>query len=338
MSEPHPTTAVVLVNLGTPAAPTARAVRPYLREFLTDRRVVAMHPALWRPILELGVLSSRPRASAAKYRTVWTPDGSPLLVHTQAQVAALQAALGSGVTVAGAMRYGDPAIGDVLARLVDDGHERVLVVPLYPQYAGSATGTVLERAHRAVAALPRHPELRTVRAFGEHPAYVAAVCSALEERWREIGRPDTAAGDRVVLSFHSIPVAMSDAGDPYLAECERTAEAVRERLGLGADACLLTFQSRFGPAEWLGPATIDAVRAIGAAGSRRTEVVCPGFVSDCLETLEEIEQLNREAYEHAGGAGFAYVPWGNARRAWTDALAEIVRPHLSGWLPTGARR
>ncbi|MFI2755166.1 ferrochelatase [Cellulomonas sp. P22] len=338
MIEPRPGTAVVLVNLGTPRAPTSRAVRPYLREFLTDRRVVDMHPAVWRPILELGVLSARPRASAAKYRTVWTPDGSPLLVHTRAQAAALQATLGADVEVAVAMRYGQPAFATVLADLVDRGHERVLVVPLYPQYASSSTGTVLDAAHRAVAALPHHPEVRTVRAFGEHPAYVDAVCTALEERWHQVGRPDPASGDRVVLSFHGIPQAMSDAGDPYLAECERTADAVRQRLGLDAGSCLLTFQSRFGPARWLGPATIDTVRGLGADGSRRTEVVCPGFVSDCLETLEEIDQLNREAYEEAGGSGFAYVPWGNARPAWTDALGQIVRTHLDGWVPVGAGR
>ncbi len=338
MSEPHPSTAVVLVNLGTPRAPTARAVRPYLREFLTDRRVVTTHPALWRPILELAVLSSRPRASAAKYRTVWTEDGSPLLVHTLAQAAALQAALGPDVAVAVAMRYGEPALADVLDDLVGRGLRRMLVLPLYPQYAGSATGTVLERAHQAVASMPRHPELRTVRAFGEHPAYVGAVCSALEDRWERVGRPDPAAGDRVVLSFHSIPAAMSDAGDPYLAECERTATAVRERLGLDDESCVLAFQSRFGPARWLGPATIDTVRALGAAGTRRLEVVCPGFVSDCLETLEEIDQLNREAYEQAGGTGFAYVPWGNGRAAWTEALGEIAREHLAGWAPAHALR
>jgi ferrochelatase len=330
--------AVVLVNLGTPQAPTPAAVRRYLREFLSDRRVVDLHPALWRPILECCILPIRPRRSAAKYATVWTDEGSPLAVHTAAQVEALADALGPDVEVLAAMRYGSPSVADVLAGAVARGHERVLVVPMYPQYAGSAAGSVLERTHEVIAALPHHPLVRMVRAFGEHPAYVEAVCTALEDRWASVGRPDGAAGDRVLLSFHGIPQAHADAGDPYPRECAATTEAVRARLGLDDETLLMTFQSKFGPAPWLTPPTIDTVAALGAAGCRRLEVVCPGFVSDCLETLEEIEQLNREAYDEAGGAGFAYVPWGNVTPAWTAALAQIVTEHLAGWSTAPAAR
>lgn len=325
------TTAVLLVNLGTPDRPTTAAVRRYLREFLSDRRVIDLPAALWRPILELGVLRVRPSRSAAKYRSVWSPDGSPLMVHTRAQAAALRAALGDRAEVAIAMRYGAPAIADVVAGLVGRGCERLLVVPLYPQYAGSSTGTVLDRVHEVIAKLPRHPEVRTVRSFADDPGYIDALCAALDERWRRFGRPDPAAGDRVLLSYHGIPLAMARAGDPYPDECARTTAAVTRRLGLPAGTIVTAFQSRFGPAPWLAPATIDTVAELGAAGCRRLEVVCPGFVSDCLETLEEIRLLNAEVYRDAGGRGFAYLPWGNARPGWTRALAALVGAHL--WQP-----
>lgn len=321
-------TAVVLINLGTPEEPTTSAVRRYLREFLSDRRVVGMHPALWRPILELGVLAVRPRVSAAKYRTVWLDQGSPLTVYTDAQAAALREALGPNVEVAVAMRYGQPAIADVIRDLVDRGTERILVVPLYPQYAGSSTGTVLERVHNVVGALPQHPEVRTIMNWADDEGYVDAICTALEQRWEEVGRPDGERGDKVLLSYHGIPVSHAEAGDPYPEHCERTTAAIRERLDLDEGTLIATYQSKFGPAPWLTPATIDTVAELGAEGCERLEVVCPGFVSDCLETLEEICMLNKEAYEEAGGSGFSYVPWGNDRAEWTGALSKIVAGHL----------
>lgn len=328
---------VVLVNLGTPDAPTTPAVRRYLREFLRDRRVVETHPALWWPILELAVLSHRPRASAHKYATVWTEEGSPLAVHTDAQAKDLAVRLGEEADVVVGMRYGNPGLDEVLRDLVAAGRQRVLLVPLYPQYSSSSAGTVHDRALRTLAAERVVPELRTVRAFPTHPGYVEAVCAPLERRWAEVGRPDGAAGDRVLLSFHSIPKAMVDAGDRYPREVEATAAAVRERLGLDERTCLVTYQSVFGPAEWIGPPTIDTVEALGRAGTTRLEVVCPGFVSDCLETLEEIVLLNAEAYEAAGGTGFAYLPWGNAEPRWLDALEDVVRGHLVGWLGPASR-
>lgn len=321
-------TAVILINLGTPEAPTAKDVRRYLREFLSDRRVIGLHPIVWRPILELGILPMRPRASAAKYQTVWMDQGSPLTVYTDAQAQALREAIGPDIEVAVAMRYGNPAIADVVHSLVGDGCDRILFVPLYPQYAGSSTGTVLERIHEVVAALPQHPEVRTIHSWPDDAGYVEAICSALEQRWEETGRPDAAAGDKLLLSYHGIPVSHVEGGDPYPEQCARTTAAICERLGLDGDLVVATYQSKFGPAPWLSPATIETVAELGSQGCERLEVVCPGFVSDCLETLEEIVQLNAEAYEEAGGTGFAYVPWGNDRPQWTDALAGIVSSHL----------
>ncbi|GAA2518789.1 ferrochelatase [Rarobacter incanus] len=329
--------AVVLVNLGTPAAPTAKAVRPYLREFLSDRRVVETHPALWRPILESIILTFRPRASAAKYATIWGEEGSPLLVHTQSQTRAVAHALREIAVVRYAMRYGQPSVRAVMDELYAAGHRRVLVVPLYPQYAASSAGTVLDEAYRWGLRSRDQVELRTVRSFPIDPGYVEAVAGALQESWETNGRPDVEHGDKIVLSYHGIPQAMADAGDPYRSECDATTAAVARNLGLPAGSILTTFQSTFGPAAWLKPATIDTVARLGGEGVRRVDVACPGFVSDCLETLEEIDELNREAYLEAGGGEFHYVPWGNGRRCWTDALANIVAEYLAGWVPANVR-
>ncbi len=332
-----PMPAVVLVNLGTPEAPHARAVRPYLREFLSDRRVVEMHPALWRPILEGIILRFRPKASAEKYASIWTEQGSPLLVHTRAQTAALSADLGGAASVRLAMRYGSPALSDVLDEVYADGHRRVLVVPLYPQYAASSAGTVLDEVYRWGLRSRDQLELRTVRSFPVDEGYLSALATAVERHWEAIGKPDFSGGDRLLLSFHAIPMAMHQAGDPYRAECEVTAAALRERLGLGAEMVLTTFQSVFGPAEWLKPATIDTVTQLGRSGIGRVDVLCPGFVSDCLETLEEIDILNRSAFTDAGGSQFHYIPWGNGRPEWTAALTGLVGRHLTGWVTAGKR-
>lgn len=327
----RPAPAVVLVNLGTPTEPTAKAVRTYLREFLSDRRVIETHPALWRPILEGIVLRVRPRRSAEKYASVWTPDGSPLLVHTLAQRDAVARTLGGRAVVRHAWRYGAPSVPDVLDELQAQGHDRVLVVPLYPQFSASSAGTVHDEVHRHGLRSRDQLELRTVRSFATDAGYVEALATAVEKSWAEHGRPDFAAGDRLLLSFHSIPVAMVDAGDPYPAECAATSAALRERLGLGEEEIVTTFQSVFGPARWITPATIDTVEQLARDGVRRVDVVCPGFVSDCLETLEEIAILNRETFHAAGGTEFHHVPWGNGDPVWTDALAQLAETHLGGW-------
>ncbi len=329
VTRPISAPAVVLVNLGTPAAPTARAVRPYLREFLSDRRVVEMTPLLWRPILESCILPFRSRASAAKYATIWTDEGSPLLVYTRAQRDAVAAAL-PDVTVRYAMRYGSPAIGDVLDELSDAGHRQVLVVPLYPQYAASSAGTVLDEVYRHGLERRDQFELRTVRSFPLHDGYIEAVVSAVADNWAKNGRLDPVSG-RLVLSYHGIPQAMHDAGDPYRGECEATSREIASRLALPSEAVLTTFQSTFGPAAWLTPATIDTVAELGSRGVERVDIACPGFVSDCLETLEEIDELNRHAYLEAGGEHFHYIPWGNDLPTWIKALIRLVEENLAGW-------
>ena len=330
--------ALILANLGTPAEPRPRAVRSFLREFLSDRRVVETHPLLWRLVLEGIILRVRPRASAAKYATVWRPgeetsrSGSPLMHYSERQGELLQQELGESVQVRIAMRYGQPALQRVMDELMEAGYRRIALLPLYPQYAASSAGTVVDEAARFILASRNQPELRTVRSFETAPAYIEALATALEKHWRVHGRPDPAAGERLLLSFHSIPQAMHDAWDPYRAECERTVELLSQRLNLPDGLAQLTFQSVFGPAAWIGPATIDAVGELGRAGCPRLDVICPGFVSDCLETLEEINQLNRETFTTAGGGTFHYIPWGNDSDGAIATLAEQARNVLAGWI------
>lgn len=330
--------ALILANLGTPATPTPRDVRRFLREFLTDRRVIETSPLVWRPVLECVVLRIRPRASAAKYATVWRRGherehiGSPLMHATVRQGERLQTVLGDDVVVRVAMRYGRPALRQVMTELMEAGHRRIALLPAYPQYAASSQGTVIDEAARFLLASRDQPELRTVRSFPTAQAYLEAIAAALESHWLTHGRPDAARGDRLLMSFHSIPQAMHDAGDPYRAECEATARALASRLGLPADAWQATYQSVFGPAAWIGPATIDVVGDLGRRGCPRLDVICPGFMADCLETLEEIDQLNRQVFEHSGGGAFHYVAWGNGSQGAVAALAEQARSVLAGWV------
>jgi ferrochelatase len=348
VSQPTEPAAIVLVNLGSPEAPTPRAVRRFLREFLSDRRVVEMAPAIWRPVLEGCVLPIRSRRSAEKYATVWGEDGSPLIAITKAQARALADVLAAdpataGAEVAWAMRYGQPSVPDVLAGLAARGVRRALIVPMYPQYSQTTVGSVLDAVAGHCRSVRDQPELRWIRSFPEHPAYIEAAARRVEEAWAREGRPDFAAGARLLLSFHGIPVAMSEAGDPYNSECEASGALIRARLGLSEDEAPVTFQSKFGPAPWLTPATIDTVHALGRAGAPRVDVFCPGFAADCLETLEEIEQLNRQTYddarsvheaEHPGlGSGrFVRIDSLNDSPAFITALADLVRAHLGGWV------
>jgi ferrochelatase len=347
-------TGIVLVNLGTPAKPRPRAVARFLREFLTDRRIIELHPVLWRICLEVCVLPVRSRKSAAKYATVWLDRGSPIVVHSQDQAAGLAAALNAvsadasdagphpspaaliapsppRYIVRAAMRYGSPSIAAVLDGLAEEGVRRVLVVPMYPQYSQTTVASIYDSVARHLATRRDQPELRFVRSFPTHPWYIEALAQQIDAAWAARGRPDFAAGDRLILSFHGIPQSMADDGDPYHSECLATAQRLRERLGLGSEECLVTFQSKFGPSPWLTPATIDTVRQLGAAGTGRVDIMCPGFVADCLETLEEIDQLNREAFTLSGGGQFVRIPCLNANSWFIDALAQMVREHTAGW-------
>lgn len=328
--EPRPV--LLLVNLGTPDSPTPPDVRRFLREFLTDRRVIEYPPALWRPILEGIILRVRPRKVAHAYSTIWTDEGSPLMVGTVAQRDGLARAFGSTVDVREAMCYGSKGLDEALSALYAEGHRRVVVLPAYPQYSASTVGAVYDIVARWMLCHRDQMSIRVVRSWEEHPAYIEALAQALEEYWGEHGRPDFAGGDRVLASYHSIPLAMKTKGDPYPDECERTTELLRRRLGLSAENLFATYQSVFGPAQWIGPATIDTVEALGASGAGRVDVICPGFVADCLETVEEIAIQNRQAFEAAGGGQFHYVPWANGAKACVNALVEVARENLAGWV------
>lgn len=326
-------TAVLLVNLGTPAEPTAPALRRYLAEFLGDPRVVEIPKLVWWPILHGIILRTRPAKSAAKYATVWTPEGSPLAVWTRKQAALLGerlAAAGHDVLVRDAMRYGEPSVPRVLDALRAEGATRVLVLPLYPQYAAATTASVADAVMRWAQGARRQPELRFVNEYHDDAGYVEALAESVEMHWAAHGR-----GEKLVLSFHGVPHRSLLLGDPYHCQCHKTARLLGQRLGLAPDRLLVTFQSRFGKAKWLEPYTEPTLKALAAAGTKRVDVMCPGFSSDCLETLEEIDQEAREAFLEAGGERFEYIACLNDRARWIEALATLAERHLQGW-PTRA--
>lgn len=322
-------TAVLLVNLGTPDEPTASALRRYLAEFLGDPRVVEIPRALWWLILHGIILRTRPARSAAKYASIWMPEGSPLAVWTQRQTQALRQRLatdGHEVIVRHAMRYGNPSLPSTLDALRAEGATRVLVLPLYPQYAAATTASVAEKVMQWAMKSRRMPEFRFVAEYHDDPAYIAALAAQLRQHWAAHGR-----GDKLVLSFHGVPERSLHLGDPYHCQCHKTARLLAQALGLAPDEVQITFQSRFGKAKWLQPYTEPTLQALAAAGVKRVDVMCPGFVADCLETLEEIAQEARHAFLAAGGEAFSYVPCLNDNPAWIDALAALTERHLSGW-------
>jgi ferrochelatase len=320
-------TAVLLVNLGSPDAPTPAATRRYLREFLTDPRVIELPRWLWRPILELAILPRRPKASAAKYAQIWTEAGSPLTVATRQLAEGLQALWGeSGPLVRWAMRYGNPNVRDELVSLQQAGVRRLLVVPLYPQYCASTTGSVFDAVTRVLQRWRDVPEVRFVRHWHDHPVWVERVAATLRRVFDQDGEPE-----QLLFSFHGMPLKTLYAGDPYHCECQKSARLIAEALRLPRERWQVTFQSRFGPAKWLQPYTQETLEQLARSGVKRVAVVCPGFVADCLETLEEIAIECREAFLAAGGEHFTYVPCLNADPEWILDFATILTPHLSGW-------
>jgi ferrochelatase len=325
-------TAILLINLGTPEAPTAAAVRRYLKEFLSDPRVVEIPRPLWWPILNGIILNFRPAKSAAKYAQIWDKDGSPLKVHTERQTKLLRGYLGeqgrAALLVDYAMRYGNPSIASVLARLKEQHCERILVLPLYPQYAASATATAFDAVSDLFKRTRNIPELRMVKHFHDHPAYVAALAEGVRKHWSQHGKPD-----RLLMSFHGLPRYTLERGDPYHGECQATAQLLAGALALSPEQYQLSFQSRFGRAEWLQPYTAATLAQWGNEGLRRVDVVCPGFVADCLETLEEIGIEGKTEFLKAGGKEFHAIPCLNESDAWIRALAQIAREHLQGWDP-----
>lgn len=321
--------AVVLVNLGTPEAPTAAAVRPYLRQFLFDPRVVEIPRLIWWVILNCIIVPFRSGKSAAKYAAVWTAEGSPLKVHTEKQATLLKGYLGERghqVDVVYAMRYGFPALPDVLATLEKNGCDKVLILPAYPQYSAPTTASVFDDVFDYYKQTRNIPELRLIKHYHDHPAYILALKNSVLKHWEQNQR----AG-HLVMSFHGVPKRTLMKGDPYHCECYKTARLLAESLGLQKEDFTVTFQSRFGAAEWLQPYTQPSIEAMAKKGVERVDVICPGFTSDCLETLEEINMEVRTAFMLHGGKEFHYIPCLNENPHLLRALAEIVEPHLHGW-------
>ncbi len=332
-----PPIGVVLAQLGTPAAPTAAAVRPYLRQFLSDRRVVDYPPLLWQPLLRGVILLTRPARSARLYARIWTPAGSPLLRHSQAQADGLQARLGAGHQVALGMTYGEPSIRSAVAELERAGIDRVIILPMYPQFSSTTTASVYDAAYQAAAGRRcpwfherkrRIPALRFVPPFFAEEGYLAALAGRIEAALTaRARRPDC-----VLFSFHGIPQRYADEGDPYPGQCEHTARRLAAQLGLPADGWRIGYQSRFGPEPWLRPSTQDVLDELARAGQSAL-VAFPGFTADCLETLEELGHTGREGWAQAGGAAQDYglVPCLNDDPAWLDFLADLVRRESGGW-------
>lgn len=324
----HGGVGVLLVNLGTPDAPDPGSVRRYLAEFLSDRRVVEIHPLAWQPILRGLVLTTRPKRSAHAYRQVWTEAGSPLAAITAEQAASLQQRLGDQVQVAYAMRYGNPGIAGELGKLVDGGCERVLLAPLYPQYSAATTATVVDKTADALRAMRWQPALRTLPPYYDDPVYIAALTKDLG------GQLDALdfAPEVLLLSFHGMPERTLHLGDPYHCHCRKTARLLEEALDRPRLRMVTTFQSRFGRAKWLEPATAAVLLEEAASGTRRLAVAAPGFAADCLETLEELAIRGREQFLSAGGEHYAALACLNAGEAGMDMLEALVRRELLGWV------
>ena len=322
-------TAVLFCNLGTPDAPTPKAVRRYLAEFLSDHRVVEIPRLLWMLILHGIILRFRPAKSAAKYASVWTAEGSPLKIWTEKQAALLQSQLtqlGHHVVVRWAMRYGSTSIASQLDALKADGVTRVLVLPAYPQYSATTTASVFDAVYMWAQKTRSIPELRFVNHYHDDAKYIAALSSSVSNYWQAHGQPD-----KLVMSFHGVPERTLHLGDIYHCECFKTARLLAQSLGLSKDQYQVTFQSRLGRAKWLEPYTEPTLIAMGKAGVGRVDVICPGFTSDCLETLEEINMEAREAFLHAGGKAFHYISCLNDSPLAINALAAVATQHLGGW-------
>jgi ferrochelatase len=313
-------TGVLIANLGTPDAPTAGAIRRYLREFLSDPRVVELPRALWLPILYGFILPFRPRKLAHAYASVWSEQGSPLLKIAQGQTEKLRAVLGSETPVALGMSYGNPSLASALAELDAQGADRILLIPLYPQYSGTTTASVLELAFRELSKRRKLPELCTINDYHDHPGYIEALAHSVREHWQQSGR-----SDHLLMSFHSIPQKYVDKGDPYDAQCKRTAARLAQALALESGKWSISFQSRLGTQPWLQPYTDKVLPVLATQGIQSLDVICPGFSADCLETLEEVAIRYREDFLAAGGKSFRYIPALNASDSFINFLSALVK-------------
>lgn len=327
-ASPTTKTAVLLINLGTPAAPTAPALRKYLKQFLWDPRVVELPRPLWWLVLNLIILNTRPKKSAEKYAKIWLPEGSPLKVHTERQTKLLRGYLGQSgqgdIVIEWAMRYGEPSVASMLDRLKSAGCTRIRVLPLYPQYSVSTTASAMDAVNEWARRHPQAAGFHTVESFHDDARYISALAASIHAHRMDYGRPD-----KLVMSFHGLPRVSIERGDPYYTQCLESGRLLAAELGLAEADYAITFQSRFGPAEWLQPYTQATLEALARDGVRRVDVVCPGFVSDCLETLEEIAIECKAAFLAAGGTEFRYIPCLNERHEWIEALAGMVRHQMA---------
>lgn len=322
-------TAVLFVNLGTPEAATPAAVRVYLKEFLSDPRVVEIPRLIWWLILNGIILPFRSKQSAHKYASIWTSEGSPLKVHTKNQSKLLQTSLtarGLDVRVEMAMRYGHPSVHSVLDKLKTEGFDRILILPAYPQYSATTTASIFDAVFTHFAKVRNVPELRMIKHYHDDDAYISALAETLRSHWAQHGR-----AEKLVMSFHGVPKRTLMMGDPYHCECYKTARLIAEKLGLSKEDYLVTFQSRFGRAEWLQPYTAPTLEKLAAEGVKSLDLMCPGFTSDCLETLEEIAMEAKTDFLAAGGEQFHYIACLNDSTAWIDAMANLVATHTQGW-------
>jgi ferrochelatase len=324
------TTGVLLINLGTPDAPTTKSLRRYLAEFLWDPRVVEVPRIIWWLVLHLVILRIRPRRSARSYKKIWTEEGSPLRVYSQRLAAALQKHMDQQyperIKVALAMRYGQPSVKNGLATLRDAGVNRLLVLPLYPQYSATTTASCFDAVSKELQRWRWLPEIRFINHYHDFPPYIEAVANSI----RSV-RQQQHAGEKLIFSFHGIPQRYFDNGDPYYCECQKTARLVAESLSLSSVQWRVTFQSRFGREPWLQPYTDALLKALAAEGIHQVDVVCPGFACDCLETLEEIAVENQDYFRQAGGERLNYIPALNDQLQHVAALGELVLRNITGW-------
>ena len=322
---------ILLANLGTPDAPTAKALRPYLGQFLMDRRVVEIPRFIWCWILHCIILVIRPKKSAEKYAQVWLPEGSPLLVHSQKQAQLLRGFLAQKIKspfdVQLGMSYGKPSMKNALESLKAQHCDKILVFPLFPQYAASSTSAVFDAVWKVLLKMRNVPAIRTVRSYHDHPAYIKALATSVNDYWMKSGKPE-----KLIMSFHGVPRFHLDKGDPYHCQCQKTARLLAEQLGLSKDKYQVAFQSRFGKQEWLKPYLASTLEELGKAKTKRVDVICPGFSSDCLETLEEIAMEGKHIFQSNGGGDYNYIPALNENNAWIHAMTEIALENLHGWV------
>jgi protoporphyrin/coproporphyrin ferrochelatase len=330
---------VLLANLGTPDGYDYWSMRRYLGEFLSDRRVIDYNPLFWQPLLQLVILTKRPFTSGAAYRSIWNEaeNESPLMTITKAQTARiaeqLRADYGDGVMVDFAMRYGNPSTRSKVRAMVEAGCTRILFLPLYPQYAGATSATACDAFFAALAKERWQPVARVVQPYFDRPDYIEALAQSVERTWAEA----ETAPDILVCSYHGLPKRYLTEGDPYHCQCQKTTRLLKERLGWGDERIVTTFQSRFGPEEWLQPYTVEEVARLAQAGKKRIAVCAPAFSADCIETLEEINEEIRHSFEGAGGESFTYIPCLNDDAAHIDALSNVIRDNLAGWVEPGPR-